>query len=124
MKIVFLTLVLVILVAGGLWARSTFLGSSVEYGTPMRSGSLYDLKVTSLAGQPADLAAYRGKVVLVVNVASRCGNTPQYAGLEKLYREMAPKGLTILGFPSNDFGGQEPGCLGAVLFGGGSHGVR
>jgi len=47
--------------------------------------------------------------VLVVNVASRCGYTPQYAGLEKLHREMAPKGVTILGFPSNDFGGQEPG---------------
>ena len=109
MKIVFPTLVLVILVAGGLWARSTFLSPSVEYGMPMGSGSLYDLKVTTLAGQPADLAAYRGKVVLVVNVASRCGYTPQYAGLEKLHREMAPKGVTILGFPSNDFGGQEPG---------------
>jgi glutathione peroxidase len=65
--------------------------------------------VTTLSGQPADLAAYRGKVVLVVNVASRCGYTPQYAGLEKLYRELAPKGFAILGFPSNDFGGQEPG---------------
>jgi glutathione peroxidase len=67
------------------------------------------MKVTTLAGQPADLSAYRGKVVVVVNVASRCGYTPQYAGLEKLHREMAPKGVTILGFPSNDFGGQEPG---------------
>ncbi|MCX6549611.1 MAG: glutathione peroxidase [Acidobacteria bacterium] len=67
------------------------------------------MKVTTLAGQPADLGAYRGKVALVVNVASQCGYTPQYAGLEKLYREMAPKGMVILGFPSNDFGGQEPG---------------
>ena len=72
-------------------------------------GSLYELKVTTLDGKPADLAAYRGKVALVVNVASQCGYTPQYAGLEKLYREMAPKGFVILGFPSNDFGGQEPG---------------
>ena len=109
MKRLFLTLMLVVLVAGGLWARSTFLGASVEYAMPMGSGSLYDLKVTTLAGQPADLAAYRGKVVLVVNVASQCGFTPQYAGLEKLYREMSPRGVTVLGFPSNDFGGQEPG---------------
>ena len=109
MKFVFLTLVLVILVAGGLWARSTFLSPSVGYGMPMGSGSLYDLKVTTLSGQPADLAAFRGKVTVVVNVASRCGYTPQYAGLEKLYREMAPRGVTVLGFPSNDFGGQEPG---------------
>lgn len=109
MKIAFVTLVLVVLVAGGLWARSTFLGSSVEYAVPMGTGSFYDLKVNTLAGQPADLSAYRGKVVVVVNVASQCGFTPQYAGLEKLYREMAPKGVTVLGFPSNDFGGQEPG---------------
>jgi len=109
MKFVFLTLVLVVLVAGGLWARSTFLNPSVEYAMPMGSGSLYDLKVTTLAGQPADLGAFRGKVVVVVNVASQCGYTPQYAGLEKLYREMAPRGVTVLGFPSNDFGGQEPG---------------
>jgi glutathione peroxidase len=67
------------------------------------------LKVTTLAGQPADLAQYRGKVVVVVNVASQCGFTPQYSGLEKLYKEMAPKGVVVLGFPSNDFGGQEPG---------------
>jgi len=109
MKIAFVTLVLVVLVAGGLWARSTFMGSSVEYAMPMGTGSFYDLKVNTLAGQPADLASYRGKVVVVVNVASQCGFTPQYAGLEKLYREMTPKGVTVLGFPSNDFGGQEPG---------------
>lgn len=76
---------------------------------PMGSGSLYDLTVTALDGTPADLAAYRGKVVLVVNVASQCGYTPQYAGLETLHRELQPKGFAVLGFPSNDFGGQEPG---------------
>ena len=69
----------------------------------------YDLKVARLSGEPADLSAYKGKVALVVNVASQCGFTPQYAGLETLYRELAPKGFAILGFPSNDFGGQEPG---------------
>ncbi|MDB4967027.1 MAG: Glutathione peroxidase family protein [Myxococcales bacterium] len=71
--------------------------------------SLYDLTVNTLAGKSQPLGAYKGKVALVVNVASECGFTPQYAGLEKLYEEYAGKGLEILGFPSNDFGGQEPG---------------
>ena len=71
--------------------------------------SFYDLKTQTLAGQPADLAAYRGKVTLVVNTASECGYTPQYEGLEKLHREMSAKGFSVLGFPSNDFGAQEPG---------------
>jgi glutathione peroxidase len=71
--------------------------------------SLYSMKTTTLAGQPADLSQYKGKVALVVNVASQCGLTPQYAGLEKLYEEYKDKGAVVLGFPSNDFGGQEPG---------------
>jgi glutathione peroxidase len=71
--------------------------------------SLYDLRTTSLLGEPADLGSYRGKVTLVVNVASECGYTPQYQGLEKLHRELSGKGFAVLGFPSNDFGGQEPG---------------
>ena len=71
--------------------------------------SLYSLKTTTLDGKPADLAQYKGKVVLVVNVASQCGLTPQYAGLQKLYDDYKDKNFAILGFPSNDFGGQEPG---------------
>lgn len=71
--------------------------------------SFYDLKTRTLAGRPADLAQYRGTVNLVVNVASYCGYTPQYAGLEKLQREMKGQGFNVLGFPSNDFGEQEPG---------------
>ena len=71
--------------------------------------SFYDLKTSTLDGKPADLAQYRGKVSLVVNVASKCGFTPQYEGLEKLQREMQGKSFNVLGFPSNDFGGQEPG---------------
>jgi glutathione peroxidase len=71
--------------------------------------SFYDLKTLTLDGKPADLAQYRGQVSLVVNVASKCGYTPQYEGLERLQREMKGKGFTVLGFPSNDFGGQEPG---------------
>jgi glutathione peroxidase len=71
--------------------------------------SFYDLKTTTLEGEPADLAVYRDRVSLVVNVASRCGFTPQYEGLEALHREMQGKRFSVLGFPSNDFGGQEPG---------------
>jgi len=71
--------------------------------------SFYDFKTMSLDGKPADLAQYKGKVSLVVNVASKCGYTPQYEGLEKLQREMKGKGFNVLGFPSNDFGAQEPG---------------
>ena len=71
--------------------------------------SFYDLKTLSLDGKPGNLAQYKGKVSLVVNVASKCGFTPQYEGLEKLQREMKGKPFTVLGFPSNDFGQQEPG---------------
>ena len=71
--------------------------------------NLYSLKTTSLDGSTADLAAYRGKVTLVVNVASECGYTPQYAGLQKLHTELKGRGFAVLGFPSNDFGAQEPG---------------
>ena len=71
--------------------------------------SFYDLKTMALDGKPGNLGQYKGKVSLVVNVASKCGFTPQYEGLEKLQREMKGKGFNVLGFPSNDFGGQEPG---------------
>ncbi len=71
--------------------------------------SLYRLKTKTLEGKDADLGDYKGKVTLVVNVASKCGYTKQYKGLEKLYGDLKDKGFVILGFPSNDFGGQEPG---------------
>jgi glutathione peroxidase len=76
---------------------------------PAASDSVLEGKVTSIDGKEVDLAQYRGKVVLIVNVASKCGYTPQYAGLEKLYREKKDAGLVVLGFPANDFGRQEPG---------------
>jgi glutathione peroxidase len=76
-------------------------------GAPV--SSFYDLKTSYLDGKPADLGVFRGKVTLAVNVASKCGFTPQYEGLEKLNRDLAPKGFAVLGFPSNDFGAQEPG---------------
>ena len=65
--------------------------------------------MNSLDGKPVNLSKYQGNVVLMVNVASECGYTPQYDGLEKLHKELSPKGFAVLGFPSNDFGGQEPG---------------
>lgn len=71
--------------------------------------SLYDLSVKRLDGTPQNLADYRGEVALVVNTASACGFTPQYDGLEKLYETYKDKGFVVLGFPSNDFGAQEPG---------------
>ena len=74
-----------------------------------QAGSFYDLKTKTPLGKNGDLAQYKGKVSLVVNVASKCGFTPQYEGLEKLQREMKGKPFNVLGFPSNDFGQQEPG---------------
>jgi glutathione peroxidase len=75
----------------------------------MTRSSVYDLELTSLVGAPAPLSAYRGRLVLAVNVASRCGLTPQYEGLERLQKRYADRGFSVLGFPCNQFGDQEPG---------------
>ena len=85
--------------------------SPVESGAMSDSTavSFYDLTTMTLGGTPADLGEYRGLVSLVVNVASKCAYTPQYEGLEQLHRELEERGFNVLGFPSNDFGGQEPG---------------
>lgn len=71
--------------------------------------AISDIPLKTIKGEPAKLADYKGKVLLVVNVASKCGLTPQYEGLQKLYDEKHAAGLEILGFPANDFRGQEPG---------------
>src|SRR3546814_9010624 len=71
--------------------------------------SLYDIPVKRIDGSDANLAPFKGKVLLVVNVASKCGLTPQYEGLEKLYQDKRGKGLEVLGFPANNFKEQEPG---------------
>jgi glutathione peroxidase len=73
------------------------------------SESLYDIPLQKIDGARATLAEHRGEVLLVVNVASKCGLTPQYAGLEKLHESFRDRGFSVLGFPANDFGGQEPG---------------
>jgi len=70
---------------------------------------LYDIGVKSISGETQSLGAYRGKTLLIVNVASQCGFTPQYAGLEALYRKYKDQGFVVLGFPCNQFGRQEPG---------------
>jgi glutathione peroxidase len=74
-----------------------------------RMSTLYDFEHKSITGEKKSLADYRGQVALVVNVASKCGLTPQYTGLEELYRAYKDRGLTVLGFPCNQFAGQEPG---------------
>jgi glutathione peroxidase len=71
--------------------------------------SLYEIPLKTLDGKAASLREYQGKVMLIVNVASKCGYTKQYTGLEKLHESLKSKGFTVLGFPCNDFGGQEPG---------------
>jgi len=73
------------------------------------SASIYDIPVRKINGADATLGEYKGKVLLVVNVASKCGLTPQYEGLEKIYKQYKDKGLVIAGFPANDFKQQEPG---------------
>jgi glutathione peroxidase len=71
--------------------------------------SVYEFSLPRIDGKPESLSAYRGKVLMLVNVASKCGNTPQYEGLESLYEEYRDRGFVVLGFPANDFGRQEPG---------------
>ena len=76
--------------------------------------TLYDFNAQSIDGKPVALAAQRGKVLLIVNTASACGFTPQFEGLESLYKSYSDRGLVVIGFPSNEFGGQDPGSDGEI----------
>ena len=77
---------------------------------PKPTASVYDFEALSITGQPAHLSTQRGKVLLIVNTASACGFTPQFAGLEKLWQDYGDQGLVVVGFPSNEFGAQDPGA--------------
>ncbi len=86
------------------------IGALLVMATSLFAGSsLYSFTLNSIDGKPAPLAEYKGKVVLIVNVASQCGYTPQYSALEAIYEKYKDQGFVILGFPANNFGSQEPG---------------
>lgn len=103
----------------GLMAGLAVLGASAFWlmGEPASNAqtkkamkSIYDIPLKTIDGKPTTLGAYKGKVLLIVNVASQCGYTPQYEGLQKIYQQYQSQGLVVLGFPANNFGGQEPGA--------------
>ncbi len=95
---------------GWIFAITVVLAASAHAQTPQSCNALLDYSFPALeSGKPRSLCEFSGKVLLVVNTASQCGYTPQYEGLESLYRRYRERGLVVVGFPSNDFGGQEPG---------------
>ena len=81
---------------------------------PKPAKTLYDFSALSITGERADLSTQRGKVILIVNTASECGFTPQFAGLEQLWQDYRDQGLVVIGFPSNQFGAQDPGTDGEI----------
>lgn len=94
---------------------ATLMSTFVAHAQPKPSDkTAYDFSFESLDGDPLPLSQYKGKVLLVVNTASKCGFTPQYQGLQALYDKYKDKGLVIIGVPSNDFGGQEPGSAAEI----------
>ena len=111
MKIVIIIIAMAILTAAAI--SLFFLRGALSTGSQKPTGKtanmFWDLKTRTLAGEPADLADWKGKVALVVNVASKCGLTPQYKGLQALYEGLSEDDFVVLAFPSNDFMGQEPG---------------
>lgn len=88
--------------------------ASIFMTTLLHAGSIYDIPVKDIDGKDTTLAAYKGKVLLIVNVASKCGYTPQYANLEAVYKKYQDQGFVVLGFPCNQFGGQEPGSAAEI----------
>lgn len=98
--IAFTTILSIILIANSL---------NGEDMSEVSAGSIYDIKVNTIDGKEVSLEEYKGKTLLIVNVASKCGFTPQYEGLQKIYEQYKDKDFAVLGFPCNQFGGQEPG---------------
>lgn len=92
-----------------IFVSSTLVAKLNPSSSSVKSDNIRDIIVKDIDGKEVNLSSYKGKVLLIVNVASKCGNTPQYAGLEKIYEKYRAKGFEILAFPCNDFGGQEPG---------------
>jgi len=108
MTLILIIATLSILLVAGLLVGRAF-SANMTRATTEDGRSIYDLELVSLAGETVDMTVYRGTVTLVVNTASKCGLTPQYEGLEALHRELSLQGFAVLGFPANDFLGQEPG---------------
>jgi len=115
-KIAVFVVIFAVITAAGCWVKNVFAQNVVReptavatHGSTTQPASPLDFVVKDIDGNDARLSDYRGKVVMIVNVASKCGFTPQYTGLEKLYKDYADKGFVILGFPANNFGHQEPG---------------
>jgi glutathione peroxidase len=90
-------------------------GRSGQEGKGAMTRSIYDFSATMISGEEKSLAEYKGKVLLIVNTASKCGFTPQFAGLESIYTKFADKGFAVLGFPCNQFGSQDPGSNEEIL---------
>lgn len=110
---IFITLIILSAVLTGFACSDNNTGSKLNNKNIMKEASdtinIYDVKVKSISGEDISLSNYRGKVLMIVNVASKCGYTPQYEGLEAIYKKYKDKGFEILAFPCNDFKGQEPG---------------
>lgn len=107
MKPIFLAALTVFIIAAGLVAYATLPRQTTPLNTDAKD--VYAFKAETIDGKSESLDKYKGKVLMVVNVASKCGNTPQYAGLESLYEKYKDKGFVVMGFPANQFAGQEPG---------------
>jgi glutathione peroxidase len=116
MKIVVVAMSCALVVVGCQRADSSqpAAGEQAPQAAASSSPAVIDQTVTTLGGESLDLASFRGHPMLIVNTASKCGYTPQYAGLQKLYERYKDRGLVVIGFPSNDFGGQEPGSAAQI----------
>ena len=98
-----------IVIAFGLVGTVLAADDKAAAGDPAKAKSVHDFKLNDIDGKPVDLSTYKGKVLMIVNTASKCGHTPQYASLEKIYDQYKAQGFEVLAFPANEFRSQEPG---------------